>query len=159
MGGPEERLGPGQPPVEQQLTPGAVGQAEPSDVQRLGVVVGDDAAEDQVEAVAPQGAQARGEPVDLEVPVQCLLADSAGRLAFGVETLGQVGDGLLEALRDGGEVLLVVGDQCRVGLGGEVVGKNERTRGQGGSRPRLRRFLAFGRRFCGATRVLPQAPG
>ena len=57
--------------------------------------------------------------------------DAAGRLALGVEAVGQVGDRLLEALRDGREVLLVAGDQRRVGLGGEVVGKVERAGRQG----------------------------
>ena len=60
-----------------------------------------------------------------------LLAGAAGRPALGVEAVGQVGDRLLEALRDGREVLLVGGDQRRVGLGGEVVGKVERAGGQG----------------------------
>ena len=69
--------------------------------------------------------------MDLEVPVQRLLARAAGRLTLGVETVGQVGDRLLEAVRDPREVLLVGGDQRRVGLGGEVVGKIERAGGQG----------------------------
>jgi hypothetical protein len=68
--------------------------------------------------------------VDLHVPVQRLLADAARRLAFGVEAVGQVGDRLLEALRDGREVLLVDGDQRRVGLGGKAVGKVERAGSQ-----------------------------
>ena len=59
------------------------------------------------------------------------LAYAAGRLALGVEAAGQVGDRLLEALRDGREVLLVAGDQRRVGLGGEVVGKVKRAGSQG----------------------------
>jgi hypothetical protein len=69
--------------------------------------------------------------VDLQVPVQSRLARAAGRLALGIEAVGQVGDRLLEALRDDREVLLVGGDQRRVGLGGEVVGKVERAGGQG----------------------------
>jgi hypothetical protein len=64
--------------------------------------------------------------VDLQIPVHRRLADAAGRLACGIEAVGQVDDRLLEALRDGREVLLVAGDQGRVGLGGEVVGKVER---------------------------------
>ena len=72
----------------------------------------------QVQAEATQGAQASGQPVDLHVPVHRLLAYAAGRLALGIEAAGQVGDRLLEALRDGREVLLVAGDQRRVGLGG-----------------------------------------
>ena len=68
--------------------------------------------------------------MDLQVPVHRLLADAAGRLALGIETVGQVGDRLLEALRDGREVLFVAGDQGRVGLGGEALGKVERTGSQ-----------------------------
>jgi hypothetical protein len=69
--------------------------------------------------------------VDLHVPVQRLLAYAAGRLALGMEAVGQVGDRLLEVVRDGREVLLVAGDQRRVSLGGEVVGKVKRAGGQG----------------------------
>jgi hypothetical protein len=71
--------------------------------------------------------------VDLQVPVQRRLAFSTGRLALGIEAPGQLGDRLLEALRDGREVPLVAGDQRRVGLGGEVVGKVERAGSQGSS--------------------------
>jgi hypothetical protein len=55
-------------------------------------------AEAQVQAEAAQGAQAGGQPVDLQVAVHRLLADAAGRPALGVEAVGQVGDRLLEAL-------------------------------------------------------------
>lgn len=108
----------------------AVGEAQPSDVHGLAVVRADDVAEAQVETETAQGAQPAGQPVDLRVPLHRLPADTAGRLARGVETVGQLGDRLLEALRDGGEVLFVAGDQRRVGLGGESVGKVERTGGQ-----------------------------
>src|SRR6202035_1072465 len=91
----------------------------------------DDVSQAQVQTEATQGAQASGQPVDLHVPVHRLLAYAAGRLALGIEAVGQVGDRLLEALRDGREVLLVAGDQRRVGLGGEVVGKVERAGSQG----------------------------
>ena len=93
-------------------------EAEPSDVHGLGAVCADHVSEAQVQTEATQGAQASGQPVDLHVPVHRLLADAAGRLALGIEAVGQVGDRLLEALRDGREVLLVAGDQRRVGLGG-----------------------------------------
>ena len=142
--------------------PVAVREAEPSDVHGLGVVRADHVAQAQVQAEAAQGAQASGQPVDLHVPVHRLLADAAGRLARGVEAVGQVGDRLLEALRDGREVLLVAGDQRRVGLGGEVVGKVERAGGQGvhviGELP-MSAGSGLGRRFCGTTGALPQAPG
>jgi hypothetical protein len=64
--------------------------------------------------------------VDLHIPVHRLLANAAGRFALGIDAAGQVGDRLLEALRDGREVLLVAGDQRRVGLGGEVAGEIKR---------------------------------
>ena len=98
VGRAEERLGRGGAPVEQQPATRAVGEAEPSDVDGLGVVGADDVSEAQVEAEATQGAQAGGQPVDLQVAVHRLLADAAGRLALGVEAVGQVGDRLLEAL-------------------------------------------------------------
>ena len=87
--------------------------------------------EAQVQTEATQRAQASGQPVDLHVPVHRLLANAAGRLALGIEAVGQVGDRVLEALRDGREVLLVAGDQRRVGLGGEVFGKVKRAGNQG----------------------------
>ena len=126
MGRAEERFGRGRAPVDEQPTTRGVREAEPADVHRLLVVRADHVAEAQVQAEATQGAQAGGQPVDLQVPVHRLLAGAAGRPAFGVESLGEVGDRPLEALRDGREVLLVAGDQPRVGLGGEAVGKVER---------------------------------
>jgi hypothetical protein len=114
--------------------------------------------EAQVQSEATQGAQASGQPVDLQVAVQRLLPAAAGRLALGIEAVGQVGDRLLETRCDGREVLLVAGDQRRVGLGGEVVGKVERTGDQGDSRLLYSAVSRFGRRFCGPTRALPQAP-
>jgi hypothetical protein len=82
----------------------------------------DDAREAQVQAEATQGAQASGQPMDLHVPIHRRLASAAGFPACGIETVGDVGDRLLEALSDGREVLLVAGDQRRVGLEGEAVG-------------------------------------
>ncbi len=137
VGRREERFGRGRAPVDQQSAPRAVGEAETSDVDGLGVVRADDASETQVQSEATQGAQATGQPVDLHVPVHRLPADAAGRLELGVEAFGQFGDRLLEALSDGREVLFVAGDQRRVGLGGEVVGKVERAGGQGVHRHRL----------------------
>ena len=131
VGRSEERLGRGGAPVEQQPAARAVREAKPSDVHGLGVVRADHVSQAQVQAEAAQDAQASGQPVDLHVPVHRLLADAAGRLALGIEAVGQVGDRLLEALRDGREVLLVAGDQRRVGLGGEAVGKVKRAGSQG----------------------------
>lgn len=87
--------------------------------------------EAQVQTEATQRAQASGQPVDLHVPVHRLLAYAARRLELGIEAVGQIGDRLLEALRDGREVLLIAGDQRRVGLEGEAVGKVKRPGGQG----------------------------
>jgi hypothetical protein len=64
--------------------------------------------------------------VDLQVALKRLLADAARRLALGIEPVGQVGGRLLESLGDGREVLLVGGDERRVSLGGEAVGKVKR---------------------------------
>jgi hypothetical protein len=83
--------------------------------------------------------------VDLHVALHRLGAHAAGRLALGPEPAGQLGDGLLEALRDGREVLLVVGDQRRVGLGRQAPGKVKRTRIQ-----RVPPFLSV---FCPGQRL------
>jgi hypothetical protein len=69
--------------------------------------------------------------MDLEVAIHGLLADAAGRLALGIEALGQLGDRLLEAGGNCGEVPIVIGDQGRLGLGGEMVGQVEGAGGQG----------------------------
>ena len=135
VGRAEERLGDRGPPVDQQPAAGAVGQAEPPDVDRLrvaaGAVVGaDHPPEAQVEAEPAQGPQPGRQPVHLGVPVHRLLADAAGRPELGLEAAGEVGDRLLEGVRDRREVPLVGGDQRRVGLGGETVGKVKGTRGQ-----------------------------
>src|SRR5205807_9799627 len=103
VGRPEERLGRGGAPVDQQPASLAVREAESSDVHGLGVNRADDAPEAQVQAEAPQGAQPRGKPVDLHVPVQRLLADAAGRFAYDFEAAGELGDRVLEAIRDSRE--------------------------------------------------------
>ena len=110
-----------------------VRESEASDVHGPGIIRADDVPEAEVEAVATQGAQPGGQPMDLHVPVHRRLAFAGRRLAGGIEAVGQVGDRLLEALRDGREVLLVAGDQRRVGLGGEVVRKVKRAAGSRGA--------------------------
>ena len=132
VGRAEERFGRGGTPVQQQPAALAVGQAESSDVGRLAIVGADHVAQAQVQAEPAQHPQATGQPVDLLVPVQCLLADAAGRPELGFEAPGQIGDRLLQAGRDGGEVLLVVGDQYRVGLGRQPAGQVERAHGRVG---------------------------
>ncbi len=131
VGRREERLGCGGAPVDQELTTRAVGEAEPSDVHRLGAVGADHAAEAHVQAEATQQAQAGGQPVDLQIPIHRPPPRTPWGLALGVEAVRQVRDLLLQALRDGGEVLLVAGDQRRVGLGDQMLGKVERTGGHG----------------------------
>jgi hypothetical protein len=116
-----------------------------------------------VQTEATQCAQASGQPADLLVPVHRLPPFAAGRLALGIEAVGQVGQHLLQALRDGREVLLVAADQRGVGLVGEVVGKVEHA-GQQWTHV-ITHFATpisagpgLGRRFCGTPRVLPQDP-
>ena len=182
----EERLRRGGTPVDQQPAARAVGQAKPPDVHGLGVACADDMSQAQVQTETTQDAQPSGQPVDLHVPVHRLLAYAAGRLALGIEAAGQIGDRLLKALRDGREVLLVAGDQRRVGLGGKAAGKVKRAGSQrvhvissnlrSRAATRLGSFSCAGRqphthlatpssadsgpgqRLCGTTRVLPQAP-
>jgi hypothetical protein len=67
--------------------------------------------------------------VHLLVAVQGLLADAAGGPPRDGEAVREVGDRPLEALADRREVLLVAGDQGRVGLAGEALGKIERAAG------------------------------
>src|SRR5256885_6428547 len=76
------------------------------------------------------GPQASGQPDDLLARVRRPPALAAGRPAFGIEAFRQVGDRLREALRDGRKMPLVAGDQRRVGLRGELVGKIKRAGGQ-----------------------------
>jgi hypothetical protein len=158
VGRPEERLRDGRAPVDQQPTARAVGETEPSDVHGLEIVRANHVPEAQVQTEAPQGPQASGQPVDLQIPVQRLLALAFGRSTLGIEAVGQVGDRLPEALGDRRKVLLVSGDERRGGLGDETVGKIKRAGNQGCSRLLGSRHSGLGQRFCGATRVLPQAP-
>ncbi len=126
----EERLRRGGTPVDQQLAARAVPQAKPSHVHRLGVLRANHVPQAQVQAEPAQGAQPSGQPVDLQVPVHRRLADAAGRPPLGIEAVGQRGDRLLKARRDGRELLLVASDQRRVGLGGEAAGKVKRAGSQ-----------------------------
>src|SRR3954454_18733711 len=129
MGRSEERLSHGGAPVDQQPTTRAVREAEAPDVDRLGAVRADHVTEAQVQAETTQCAQASAQSMDLQVPVHRLLADAAGGPSLGIEALGQICDRLLEALRHGGEMLLVPGDQPRLSLGREMLGKVECTGG------------------------------
>lgn len=130
VGRGEERLGGGRTPVGEQPAALAVGEAETSDVHGSGAVRGDDVSKAQVESEAAQRAEPAGQPMDLQVSFHRLAAEAAGRPALGVEAVGQFTDRTFEALRDGREVPLVSGDQCRVRLGGEPAGKAERAGGQ-----------------------------
>ena len=135
------------------------------------MVRADDVAEAEVQTVTTQSAQASRQPVDLHVAFHRRLAPAAGRHALGIEAIGELGDGLLEALRDGREVQLVRGDQRRVSLCAEAVGKVKHAGSQGvhgissdliGDLDRISALpkadSGLGQRFCGTTRVLPQAP-
>ena len=108
MRGPEERLGRWRPPVEQQPTPRTVREPEPPDVDRRQVVRAHHAPQAQVEAVPAKGSQPGGQPTDLHVPLHDLAAELGVLLARGIEAFSQVGDRLLEALGQFGEVSLVV---------------------------------------------------
>ncbi len=170
VGRAEERLGHRGTPVDQQPAARAVGEAEPSDVDRLGVrprVVARTIRPRHRSRPNRRRVRSRADSrCTSGVPVHGLLADAAGRPELGVEAAGQVGDRLLEAVRDRREVLLVGGDQRRVGLGGETVGKVKRTRGQwvhpissdvsagSGSAG-----ASLGGRLYGTTGGLRQAPG
>jgi hypothetical protein len=119
---PEEGLGGRRAPVDEQPVPVARGQPEPPDVHRLGPPDRVHASQAEVEAIAPQRPQAGGQPVHLEVPLHRLLAPTPGSPARGVEAGREVVGRLVQCRGDLREVLLVAGDEQRVGLGGQVVG-------------------------------------
>jgi len=110
----------------------AVPQAEPTDVQRFRISLPDHPAQAEIKAVTPKGSSASGQPVDLHVPLHGHLALATRRASLGIEPIGEVRDRLVEALPNGGEMPLVVGDQRRVALCGKAVGKGECAGGQGG---------------------------
>ena len=159
VGRPEERLGRRGAPVEQQPPARTVGETQPPDVHRLLVVRGHHVPEAQVETEPAQRAQPGGQPVHLEVAVHRLLPGAAGLASRGVDAVGQVGDRLLQAPRDGGEVRLVPrrpgpGRPSRRGR------RRGRTRWWSGvprisSRPSV---SGHGRRLWGPAGALPQAP-
>ena len=123
MGRGEERLRRDRTPVDQQRAARTVPKAKPPDVHRPGAARADHAPQAQIQAEAAQDTQPGGQPVDLHVPVHRRLPDPAGRPALGLETLRQPGDRLLQALPDRREMLLITGDQRRIGLGGQPAGK------------------------------------
>jgi hypothetical protein len=139
---------------EQEPTARAVREAESSDVHGLRVVRADHVSEAHVHTESTEARMASGQPVDLHVPVHRLPAGATGRLARGIEAVGQVGDRPLEALRDGHEVLLVAGDQRRVGVKEEVVGKDKHAGSQGvhGVSSDLRPLAAMARSKASAPR-------
>lgn len=116
MRGCEERLRRRGAPVDQQPAAVAGGQPEPPDVDRV-PRLGDDPPQAQVEAEPTQHPQLSADPVHLQVAVHGLLPVPARATAYLVQPFVQLGDLLLETLPDGGEVPLVIGDQCRVRLG------------------------------------------
>jgi hypothetical protein len=126
----EEGLRRGSAPVDEEPAATVVGEAEPPDVDGSGVVGPDDAAEADVEAEALEGAQATRQAMDLLVALEGSLSRASRGPACCLEAVGEVGGRAFEGGCDGGEVPLVVGDQRRVGLGGEVVGQGEGVGGQ-----------------------------
>ena len=147
VGGAEERLGRGRAPVDQQAPAGAVAQAEPADVDRLGPALGDHAPQAQVGAVAAQGAQPRPEPAHLEVAVHGLLAAASRSAQLGLQAVRQLRDGPLQGGRDRGQVALVRGDERRVRLGRQAGRQVEDTGADGvhGGRLRVARRCGGGR--------------
>jgi hypothetical protein len=131
VGRTEEGLSGGGAPVDQQPSAVAVGQTQSADVERFRIVLVHDVPEAQVQSEAAQSIQPRRELVDLEVAVQRGLPGAAGKLARSIQSGGEAGRRLLEALGDGREVLLVARDEGRVGLRGQVRGQVEHSRGQG----------------------------
>ena len=77
--------------------------------------------------------------MDLEVALDPGLTVPAGTAAQFVEAFVEACDRVRERGGDGGEVLLVAADECRVGLGGEAFGKVE---GGGADRSRGRVGIA-----------------
>ena len=139
VGRAEERLGRGGAPVDAAAggPPASVRPSRPM-YTGSGSSAPDDAPEAQVEAEPAQGAQPGGQPVDLQVPVQRL--PGRCRRGPGARPRGGSDSSAIDCSRrlgDGREVLLVGGDQRRGGLGGEAVGKIERTGRQGSHVKRL----------------------
>jgi len=126
MGGAEERLGRGRPPVEEKPSTLEVGEPESPDVHGFGVVGRDHAAQAQVEAEAAQRAQTTLDPLDLLVAVHGLAPDAHLRPQRGLEAAGQVGDRPFERGGELVEVLLVAGYQGRGCLRHEMLGQVER---------------------------------
>lgn len=125
MGRREERLGGGGPPVDEKGVTVAVGQADPADVDGGRAVGGSDAAEADVEAEPGQDREAGGEPVDLEVAVECGMARPCRLQAqVGEASLGRP-DLAVEEPRDAGEVFLVGSDLVGGRLGGLGLGEGE----------------------------------
>ena len=121
VGGAEERLGGGGAPVDEQPTAGAVGEAEAADVDRLGAVGADDATEAQVQPEAAQRPQPRGQPVDLQVPVQRLPGPAPpGALRSASSRGGQVGRSTRSSVSArAAKCCSSPRDQGGVGLGGK----------------------------------------
>ena len=117
----EERLGGRGTPVNQEPTTRGVREAEPSDVRGLGLVRTDHAAEAYVKAEAAPQAQVCGQPVNFQVSIQRRSSLAPRGFALGIELVRQLGDLLLQALRDGCQVQLVASDHRRVGLGGKML--------------------------------------
>lgn len=145
----EEGLGRGRTPVDEQSPAPGVREAEPTDVHGLGTAGSHHASEAQVQPEAAQGPQASRQPMDLEVAVHGRLPLTARHPALGLQAVGEFRDRRLEALPDGGETAFVLGDERRIGLGDETIGKIEGAGAGAGSHDRP---------FSATTGGLRQAP-
>jgi hypothetical protein len=144
--GREEGRRSGCAPIHQQPVPARIGEAGATDVH--GTLVAHDAAEAQVERVPPEGTESGTRAVDLEVTVERLLPRALVAPPQCIEPRADLGRRTLEGGGDRREVRLVGGDERRITLGGESVGKVE----DAGVR-------CHDRRFSAPPRVLRQAPG
>jgi hypothetical protein len=88
VGRAEERFGRGRTPVDQQLAPLAVRETESPHVHGFGAALGDHAPEAQVEPEATQRAQPSRQPMDLEIPLERLLANAPRRLSLCLAPFG-----------------------------------------------------------------------
>ena len=152
----EERFRRRCPPVNDQLPAGSVSQSESADVDRFRIILTHDVSQAQVEAEPPQGAQPRAEAVDLLVALHPLLtfAFTDGLPARDGQAPGKVGLLIVQPRGDVGEVSLVGGNQRRVRLGSQSVGKFE---GAGAHWIRHRRHRRLGSTITDSHRAC--APG
>lgn len=134
----EERPGGGGAPVDQQAAAVPVGEPRSAHVHGFaGTVVGavaggDHAAQCQVQAEAFEQTQPRGQPANVRVPFQGILATAPELLPQGGQALTVIGPAVFECGRDGGDMPFVRGDEGGVRLGRQVLRQGEGRGGVGG---------------------------